>query len=63
MKSYISRKLPLETRITDQIAVLRFANVTDPILTVDSARVEKSCEISHPQVSVSAYRRVRAVGR
>src|SRR5580692_3279482 len=60
MKSYISRKLPLETRITDQIAVLRFA-VTEAILTGDTARVEASCEISHPQVSMSAYRRVRVL--
>jgi hypothetical protein len=37
MKSYISRKLPLETRITDQIAELR---VTEPIVTVAPARVE-----------------------
>jgi hypothetical protein len=32
--------LPLETRITDQIAVLRFSEVTEPILTSDSPRVE-----------------------
>src|ERR1700722_2854528 len=58
MKSYISRKLPLETRITDQMADFRFSNVTEPILTVYSAGVEACCEIPHLQVSMSAYRRI-----
>jgi hypothetical protein len=59
MKSYISRKLPLETRITDQIADLRVADVTEPILTADIAGVESRCEISHLQMGLSAYRRAR----
>ncbi len=58
LKSYVFMKLPLESRITDQIADLRFNGVTEPNLTVEHKRVETSCEISHRQLSLSAYRRV-----
>jgi len=40
MKSYISRKLPLETRITDHTADFRLREFTQAILTAAVHRVE-----------------------
>jgi hypothetical protein len=40
MKSYISRKFPLETRTTELIADVRFATLTGTILTAALRGVE-----------------------
>jgi hypothetical protein len=45
MKSYISRKFPLETRITDQIAALRLGEFTKLIVTAAPHRVEVAVRI------------------